>query len=181
MHRATFEHWLTDMLPCDECHVAYPQHLREYPVHEVVARQAELARWTVVIHNVVNRKLDKPAVTDMAQVARNIEQWLTCWTANFTYMLLAASNVERTGRLVPRFIEHVYRMARASWDTVNESDHRLSKTQRVFIISYLATLVRAFHDLTEPMAIKERLYEYAVRQEERYKQCFMPISLRNTL
>lgn len=56
---------LKDIIPCYLCAVNYEQHLKEQPLtSNALLNNETLFLWTVGIHNIVNRKLEKPFMSN---------------------------------------------------------------------------------------------------------------------
>lgn len=47
------------MIPCSKCRVNYARHLREIPIEPYLNSRYNLFKWTVLVHNIVNRELGK--------------------------------------------------------------------------------------------------------------------------
>jgi hypothetical protein len=55
---------LQNVLPCGSCCVNYTSHLAELPItEEVLANQDSLLKWTIDLHNIVNRDTGKPMLS----------------------------------------------------------------------------------------------------------------------
>lgn len=52
------------LLPCAICREHYREHLTEKPVSPFLDSRKALFSWTVALHNSVNKKLNKPTVTE---------------------------------------------------------------------------------------------------------------------
>lgn len=52
-----------DVLPCEECSEHYKKLIKEIPIDNFLNNKNDLFEWTVVIHNEVNKKLNKPTWT----------------------------------------------------------------------------------------------------------------------
>jgi len=52
------------MLPCGVCREHYSKHIKESPISTFLDRRADLFRWTITIHNEVNKSLHKPQWTE---------------------------------------------------------------------------------------------------------------------
>jgi hypothetical protein len=52
------------LLPCEVCRQHYRQHLQKMPITPHLDRREDLFRWTVELHNEVNRALGKPTLTE---------------------------------------------------------------------------------------------------------------------
>lgn len=51
---------LGNVLPCFKCSLNYEKHLKELPIEPFLANGDLLFRWTVQLHNIVNRETGKP-------------------------------------------------------------------------------------------------------------------------
>jgi hypothetical protein len=49
------------ILPCKKCAVHYDEHMMDLPVNNALADSDSLFKWTVDVHNTVNKYLGKPA------------------------------------------------------------------------------------------------------------------------
>lgn len=55
---------LWKVIPCQKCSVNYRRHLQELPpIDEFLGSRADLFKWTVGMHNIVNMELGKPQVS----------------------------------------------------------------------------------------------------------------------
>ena len=61
-----------EVLPCPACRIHFAQVLQDVPF-PVNGTREEIFKWSVVVHNVVNARLDKPQVT--------FDQALATWTS----------------------------------------------------------------------------------------------------
>jgi len=52
------------LIPCSVCREHYSKHLKEHPLTTFLDRRADLFRWTIDIHNEVNKALKKPTRTE---------------------------------------------------------------------------------------------------------------------
>jgi len=59
---------LTRLIPCPTCRDHYTAHLKESPISVSLDNRADLFRWTVAIHNKVNKMLNKPEKTEQEVV-----------------------------------------------------------------------------------------------------------------
>ena len=57
------------LIPCPICKDHYITHLDKYPITPHLDRRSDLFKWTVLLHNEVNKSLGKPAYTE-AQVLK---------------------------------------------------------------------------------------------------------------
>ena len=55
---------LTHLIPCPVCKLHYQEHLKDLPVTPSLDSRTDLFRWTVEIHNRVNKDLGKPEYTE---------------------------------------------------------------------------------------------------------------------
>ena len=55
---------LAHLIPCPKCREHYSTHLQKAPISPHLDRRIDLFRWTVNVHNVVNKSLDKPSVSE---------------------------------------------------------------------------------------------------------------------
>jgi hypothetical protein len=61
-YKAFFQR-LESVIPCQTCALNYERHLREYPVDPYLGSTESLFRWTVILHNAVNRETGKPEMS----------------------------------------------------------------------------------------------------------------------
>ena len=55
----TFYYSLQNTLPCPKCAENYQRHLKDIPIDEALVGPEELFKWTIDIHNEVNKELGK--------------------------------------------------------------------------------------------------------------------------
>lgn len=55
---------LAHLIPCPKCRDHYQTHLQKMPITPHLDRRADLFRWTVEVHNTVNKMLEKPIVKE---------------------------------------------------------------------------------------------------------------------
>jgi hypothetical protein len=51
------------VIPCYKCSLNYRRHLKELPLDDFLATKEKLFEWTVKLHNLVNRELQKPEMS----------------------------------------------------------------------------------------------------------------------
>ena len=54
---------LWKVIPCQRCSDNYKKHLIELPIDGFLGSNTDMFKWTVDLHNIVNKKLRKPVVT----------------------------------------------------------------------------------------------------------------------
>lgn len=59
---------LAHLIPCPKCREHYSTHLQKFPISPHLDRREDLFRWTVNVHNVVNKTLDKPTVSEKESI-----------------------------------------------------------------------------------------------------------------
>ena len=59
---------LAHLIPCPKCREHYSTHLQKFPISPHLDRREDLFRWTVNVHNAVNKSLDKPPVSEKESV-----------------------------------------------------------------------------------------------------------------
>lgn len=59
----TFFTMMPYVLPCDKCRQHWVEHVREYPLEQALDTRNDLFRWSVNMHNLVNKSLGKPEVS----------------------------------------------------------------------------------------------------------------------
>jgi hypothetical protein len=59
----TFFTMMPYVLPCDKCREHWIEHVREHPLEQVMDTRDDLFRWSVDMHNLVNKSLGKPDVS----------------------------------------------------------------------------------------------------------------------
>lgn len=47
------------VIPCRKCAINYKRHLQELPIFPYLESKQDLFKWTVLLHNIVNRELGK--------------------------------------------------------------------------------------------------------------------------
>jgi len=52
------------LIPCPICKEHYNTHLEKYPLTPHLDRRTDLFRWTILLHNEVNKVLGKPPFTE---------------------------------------------------------------------------------------------------------------------
>ena len=67
-HEDFFNH-LVYMIPCDKCRIHYRQRLDKYPIIQHLDNSDKLFRYTITLHNDVNKMLNKPEM-DYDQVIK---------------------------------------------------------------------------------------------------------------
>jgi hypothetical protein len=55
---------LQTLIPCPVCREHYKTHLEKYPITPHLDKRADLFRWTLLLHNEVNKQLGKPVYTE---------------------------------------------------------------------------------------------------------------------
>jgi hypothetical protein len=60
---------LRTLIPCPICREHFIVHLEKYPITPHLDRKADLFRWTILLHNEVNKILNKPIVTETQVLA----------------------------------------------------------------------------------------------------------------
>jgi len=53
------------LLPCPICKEHLKIHLKKYPITPHLDRREDLFKWTVMLHNEVNKSLNKPTMTEL--------------------------------------------------------------------------------------------------------------------
>ena len=56
---------LADLIPCPICRNHYVTHIQKYPISPHLDKRIDLFRWTVHLHNEVNKSLGKSTMTEM--------------------------------------------------------------------------------------------------------------------
>jgi hypothetical protein len=57
------------LIPCPICRDHYTEHLEKLPITPHLDTRADLFKWTVILHNEVNKMLKKPTVTEAESLA----------------------------------------------------------------------------------------------------------------
>ena len=57
------------LIPCSVCRDHYSNHMKTKPITTFLDRRADLFRWTIDIHNEVNKALEKPTWTEQEVLA----------------------------------------------------------------------------------------------------------------
>jgi hypothetical protein len=60
---------LSHLLPCPTCREHYKQHIRSSPITPYLDRRQDLFKWTIDLHNAVNKSLGKPTWTEAELLA----------------------------------------------------------------------------------------------------------------
>jgi FAD-linked sulfhydryl oxidase len=60
---------LAFLLPCGICREHYSEHLKANPITPFLDTRADLLKWTIMIHNSVNKMLKKPEWTEQEIIA----------------------------------------------------------------------------------------------------------------
>lgn len=55
-----FYYGLRNIIPCDECRVHYSKMVFDNPIDKHLHSRADLVRWVINLHNIVNARLGKP-------------------------------------------------------------------------------------------------------------------------
>ena len=55
---------LAFLIPCAVCRDHYSKHMHTHPITTFLDTRKDLLRWTIIIHNEVNKTLEKPAWTE---------------------------------------------------------------------------------------------------------------------
>ena len=50
------------VLPCDKCREHWLEHIREFPIEQALDSREDLFKWSVNMHNLVNKSLSKPEI-----------------------------------------------------------------------------------------------------------------------
>jgi hypothetical protein len=58
----------TQLIPCPICKVHYTDNLKEMPITPSLDSRKDLFRWTVDMHNKVNKQLNKPEYTEQQAI-----------------------------------------------------------------------------------------------------------------
>ena len=54
---------LWQVIPCYKCSLNYQKHLKELPIDLYLSSKMKLFEWTVLVHNIVNKELDKTQIS----------------------------------------------------------------------------------------------------------------------
>ena len=57
------------LIPCPKCKEHYTAHIGRLPITPHLDRRADLFRWTVTLHNEVNKSLGKPPMSELESIA----------------------------------------------------------------------------------------------------------------
>lgn len=63
--KTDFKEFFTNLwkvIPCQRCSDNYKEHLKELPIDESLGSNNDLFKWTVDLHNIVNKALKKPVI-----------------------------------------------------------------------------------------------------------------------
>jgi len=56
------------ILPCPICREHLKEHLKKYPITPHLDRREDLFKWTIMLHNEVNKSLNKPSFTELEAI-----------------------------------------------------------------------------------------------------------------
>jgi hypothetical protein len=59
----------THLIPCPACKLHYSENLKTLPVTPSLDTRKDLFKWTIDMHNMVNKQLGKPEYTEMDSIA----------------------------------------------------------------------------------------------------------------
>ena len=59
----------THLIPCPICKLHYADHIKQNPITPSLDTKKDLFQWTVKIHNLVNKDLNKPEYSDTDAIA----------------------------------------------------------------------------------------------------------------
>jgi hypothetical protein len=59
----------THLIPCPTCKLHYADHLKEMPITPSLDTRKDLFKWTIDMHNLVNKDLGKPQYTEADSIA----------------------------------------------------------------------------------------------------------------
>ena len=59
---------IAHLIPCPKCREHYTKHLQKFPISPHLDRREDLFRWTINLHNEVNKSLDKPIVSEKESI-----------------------------------------------------------------------------------------------------------------
>ena len=59
---------IAHLIPCPKCREHYTIHLQKFPISPHLDRREDLFRWTVNLHNEVNKSLDKPIISEKESI-----------------------------------------------------------------------------------------------------------------
>jgi hypothetical protein len=60
---------LVFLIPCPVCREHYSQFLQQSPISPSLDRREDLFKWTIDVHNAVNKQLGKPRFTEQESIA----------------------------------------------------------------------------------------------------------------
>lgn len=60
---------LSILIPCPICREHFAEHLKAYPITPHLDSRTDLFKWTVVLHNAVNKTLGKPEFSEQDSIA----------------------------------------------------------------------------------------------------------------
>jgi FAD-linked sulfhydryl oxidase len=81
------------VLPCDKCREHWLEHVRQHPIEDALDTRDDLFRWSVDMHNLVNRSLGKPEVSYDAALEH--------WTGVSRGSVPTAQCIDAKSRLLP--------------------------------------------------------------------------------
>ena len=59
---------LAHLIPCPKCREHYQIHLQKYPISPHLDRRDDIFRWSVNLHNEVNKSLGRPIISELESI-----------------------------------------------------------------------------------------------------------------
>ena len=78
---------LTFLIPCSVCREHYKEHFASNPITPFLDSKEDLLKWTIDIHNKVNKLLNKPQWTE-AEVIKYYEKIIVSYPGCFLFSIL---------------------------------------------------------------------------------------------
>ena len=82
---ANFFNNLPSIMPCKSCGLNLITNLKKYPIDNFLDNKKDLFKWSVELHNVVNRETDKKEIT--------VQEAYDIWLKNIPEMGLLSKNI----------------------------------------------------------------------------------------
>ena len=76
------------VIPCQKCAINYKHHLLELPIHKFMKNKMTLFEWTVKLHNLVNKGLNKPQLSTVEALKIYMNDNRTTSTPWSLYLLI---------------------------------------------------------------------------------------------
>jgi hypothetical protein len=80
------------VIPCQKCAINYKKHIEELPIDNFLKNKMTLFEWTVKLHNIVNKSLNKPELStvEALKIYMNETTYTTPWSLYFLIIIVTA-------------------------------------------------------------------------------------------